>query len=94
MKHPTYAALLAQAGRSEARPHSPALKRLVVLVAEGQGRGHVRDDVDPHIAAAQAGWRRFVAYLALEPLVATSAVAPRGGTNPGSPPVGKTPPCA
>jgi AcrR family transcriptional regulator len=74
--HPTYAALLAQAGRSEARPLSPALARLVVLVAEGQGRGQVRDDVDPHIAAAQA-LVLMLAYLALEPLVATSA-APLG----------------
>jgi AcrR family transcriptional regulator len=81
VKHPTYAALLAQAGRSEARPLSPALKRLVVLVAEGQGRGHVRDDVDPHIAAAQA-LVLMLAYLALEPLVATSAVA-LGADEPG-----------
>ena len=36
--HATHAALLAQAGRSEVRPLGPALKRLVVLVAEGQGR--------------------------------------------------------
>jgi len=74
--HPTYAALLAQAGRSEARPLSPALARLVVLVAEGQGRGQVRDDVDPHIAAAQA-LVLMLAYLMLEPLVATTA-APLG----------------
>jgi len=79
--NPTYAALLAQAGRSEARPLSPALARLVVLVAEGQGRGHVRDDVDPHIAAAQA-LVLMLAYLALEPLVATSAAA-LGGDEPG-----------
>jgi AcrR family transcriptional regulator len=79
--HATHAALLAQAGRSEVRPLGPALKRLVVLVAEGQGRGHVRDDVDPHIAAAQA-LVLMLAYLALEPLVATSAVA-LGGDEPG-----------
>jgi AcrR family transcriptional regulator len=79
--HATHAALLAQAGRSEVRPLGPALKRLVVLVAEGQGRGQVRDDVDPHIAAAQA-LVLMLAYLALEPLVATSAVA-LGGDEPG-----------
>ena len=73
-RNPIHAALLAQAGRSEARPLTPALKRLVVLIAEGQGRGQVRDDVDPHVAAAQA-LVLMLAYLALEPLVAASAPA-------------------
>jgi len=45
-----------------------------VLIAEGQGRGQVRDDVDPHVAAAQA-LVLMLAYLALEPLVAASAPA-------------------
>jgi AcrR family transcriptional regulator len=79
-RNPTHAALLAQAGRSEARPLTPALNRLVVLVAEGQGRGQVRDDVDPHVAAAQA-LVLMLAYLALEPLVAVSAAA-LGGDEP------------
>src|SRR2546427_10428942 len=52
--HPDLVVLLTQAGRSEARPFAPAIKRLVVLLAEGQGWGEVRDDVDPHLAAAQA----------------------------------------
>src|SRR3989475_2077994 len=41
--HPDLVTLLTQAGRSEARPFAPAIKRLVVLLAEGQGRGQVRD---------------------------------------------------
>ncbi|PYO96191.1 MAG: hypothetical protein DMD61_14465 [Gemmatimonadetes bacterium] len=53
-EHPELVALLTQAGRSDARPFAPAIKRLVVLLAEGQGRGHVRDDLDPHLAAAQS----------------------------------------
>src|SRR5207245_390306 len=52
--HPDLVTLLTQAGRSDARPFAPAIKRLVILLAEGQGRGQVRDDVDPHLAAAQA----------------------------------------
>jgi hypothetical protein len=45
---------------------------LVVLLAEGQGLGDVRDDVDPHLAAAQA-LVLMVAYLSLEPLVVATA---------------------
>src|ERR1041385_7410640 len=41
--HPDPVTLLTQAGRSEARPFAPAIKRLVVLLAEGQGRGQGRD---------------------------------------------------
>jgi hypothetical protein len=48
------------------------IKRLVVLLAEGQGRGEVRDDVDPHLAAAQAVVL-MAAFLALAPLIAASA---------------------
>jgi len=33
---------------------APAIKRLVVLLAAGQGLAKMRDDVDPHLAAAQA----------------------------------------
>ncbi len=71
---------LGQAGRSDARPFAPAIKRLVVLLAEGQGRGQVRDDVDPHLAAAQA-LVLMVAYLGLESLIATSA-PPLGADEP------------
>ncbi len=78
--HPDLVALLSQAGRSDARPFAPAIKRLVVLLAEGQGRGHVRDDVDPHLAAAQA-LVLMVAYLGLESLIATSA-PPLGADEP------------
>ncbi|HKW40336.1 MAG TPA: TetR/AcrR family transcriptional regulator [Gemmatimonadales bacterium] len=79
--HPELAILLSQAGRSDARPFAPAIKRLVVLLAEGQGRGEVRDDLDPHLAAAQA-LVLMVAYLSLEPLIATSA-PPLGADEPG-----------
>ena len=41
-------------GWGSGTPFAPAIKRIVVLLAEGQGRGEVRDDVDPHVAAAQA----------------------------------------
>src|SRR5229473_2172070 len=78
--HPDLVALLSQAGRSDARPFAPAIKRLVVLLAEGQGRGQVRDDVDPHLAAAQA-LVLMVAYLGLESLIATSA-PPLGADEP------------
>ena len=78
--HPDLVALLTQAGRSDARPFAPAVKRLVVLLAEGQGRGQVRDDLDPHLAAAQA-LVLMVAYLGLESLIAMSA-APLGADEP------------
>ncbi|PYO76447.1 MAG: hypothetical protein DMD67_08465 [Gemmatimonadetes bacterium] len=79
-EHPELVALLTQAGRSDARPFAPAIKRLVVLLAEGQGRGHVRDDLDPHLAAAQA-LVLMVAYLGLESLIAMSA-PPLGADEP------------
>src|SRR2546426_7675814 len=72
--------LLAQAGRSDARPFAPAINRLVVLLAEGQGLGQVRDDLDPHLAAAQA-LVLMVGYLGLESLIAASA-APLGSDEP------------
>src|SRR5256884_9727678 len=52
--HPDLVTLLTQAGRSDARPFAPAIKRLVILLAEGQGRGQGGDDVDPHLAAGEA----------------------------------------
>jgi len=63
--HPDLVTLLTQAARSDARPFAPAIKRLVVLLAEGQG-------LDPHLAAAQA-LVLMVAYLGLESLIAMSA---------------------
>lgn len=77
---PDLVTLLMQAGRSDARPFAPAIKRLVVLLAEGQGRGQVRDDLDPHLAAAQA-LVLMVAYLGLESLIAVSA-PPLGADEP------------
>jgi AcrR family transcriptional regulator len=77
---PELATLLSQAERSDARPFSPAIKRLVVLLAEGQGLGEVRDDLDPHLAAAQA-LVLMVAYLPLESLIAASA-PPLGADEP------------
>ena len=44
----------------------------MVLLAEGQGLGQVRDDVDPHLTAAQA-LVLMIAYLGLESLIAASA---------------------
>ena len=70
--NPDLVTLLMQAGRSEARPLAPAIRRLVVLLAEGQGLGDVRDDLDPHLAATQA-LLLMIAYVGLEPLIATSA---------------------
>src|SRR6059036_978227 len=78
--HPDLVTLLTQAGRSDARPFAPAINRLVVLLAEGQGRGQVRDDLDPHVAAAQA-LILMVGYLRLESLSAASA-PPLGADEP------------
>ncbi|MGH7569100.1 MAG: TetR/AcrR family transcriptional regulator [Gemmatimonadales bacterium] len=72
-QHPDLVTLLTQAGRAEAGPFAPAIKRLVVLFAEGQGLGQVRDDVDPHLAAAQA-LVLMVGFLRLESLIAASAL--------------------
>jgi AcrR family transcriptional regulator len=70
--NPELVALLVQAGRSDIRPFAPAIRRLVVLLAEGQGLGEVRDDLDPHLAAAQV-LVLMIAYLGLEPLISASA---------------------
>jgi TetR/AcrR family transcriptional regulator len=78
--HPDLVTLLTQAGRSDARPFAPAINRLVVLLAEGQGHGQVRDDLDPHLAAAQA-LVLMVSYLGLESLIAVSA-PPLGADEP------------
>jgi TetR/AcrR family transcriptional regulator len=79
-RNPDLVMLLMQAGRSDARPFAPAIRRLVVLLAEGQGLGEVRDDLDPHLAAAQA-LVLMIAYLGLESLIATSA-RPLGSDEP------------
>ena len=70
-RNPQVVALLGQGSRSNAA-FAPAVKRLVVLLAEGQGLGQVRDDLDPHLAAAQA-LVLMVGYLAMEGVVAASA---------------------
>lgn len=72
--------MLTQAGRADSGPFAPAIKRLVVLFAEGQGLGQVRDDVDPHLAAAQS-LVLMVGYLKLESLLAASA-PPLGADEP------------
>jgi len=72
--NPELVTVLAQAGRSDARPFASAVSRLVVLLAEGQGLGEVRDDVDPHLVAAQA-LVLMIAYLGLESLIAATAPA-------------------
>ncbi|HEU5466862.1 MAG TPA: TetR/AcrR family transcriptional regulator [Gemmatimonadales bacterium] len=70
--HPELVALLTRSGRVDIAPFAPVVKRLVVLLAEGQGLGQVRDDVDPHLTAAQA-LVLMVGFLNLESVVAASA---------------------
>lgn len=70
-QHPQVVALLGQGTRS-GPAFAPAINRLVVLLAEGQGLGQVRDDVDPHLTAAQA-LTLMVGYLNMEALIASSA---------------------
>lgn len=74
-EHPQLVALLGQGAA-----FAPAIKRLVVLLAEGQGLGQVRDDLDPHLAAAQA-LMLMVGYLSMESVVAASA-RPLGADEP------------
>lgn len=70
--HPDLVALLAHAERLDGTPLAPPIRRIVVLLAEGQGLGMVRDDIDPHVAAAQA-LILMLGYLRLEPVIAASA---------------------
>jgi len=70
--HPELVALLTRSGRVDIAPFAPVVKRLVVLLAEGQGLGQVRDDVDPHLTAAQA-LVLMVGFLNLESMVSASA---------------------
>lgn len=77
--NPQIVTLLGQGSRSGGA-FAPAIKRLVVLLAEGQGLGQVRDDLDPHLAAAQA-LILMVGYLSMESVVAASA-RPLGADEP------------
>jgi AcrR family transcriptional regulator len=83
-RHPEIVALLGQGTRSGGgaggAAFAPAINRLVVLLAEGQGLGQVRDDLDPHLAAAQA-LILMVGYLSMETVIATSA-RPLGADEP------------
>jgi len=79
-RNPDLVNLITQASAAEARPLAPAIKRLVVLLAEGQGLGAVRDDLDPHVTAAQS-LILMLGYLRLESLIAASA-APLGADEP------------
>jgi TetR/AcrR family transcriptional regulator len=79
-RRPDLVALITQSGAAQARPFAPAIKRLVVLLAEGQGLGAVRGDLDPHLTAAQS-LVLMVGYLELEPLIAASA-PPLGADEP------------
>jgi hypothetical protein len=76
-RHPDLVSLLTYGTRIEAGVFAPAIKRLVVLLAEGQGLGQVRGDLDPHVAAAQA-LVLMLGYLRLEPMIAASAPALTG----------------
>jgi AcrR family transcriptional regulator len=78
-KNPQIVSLIGQGARSGVA-FQPAINRLVVLLAEGQGRGQVRDDVDPHLTAAQA-LILMVGYLSMEAVVAASA-RPLGADEP------------
>ena len=81
-RNPQIVALLGQGSRGSMGgfAFAPAIKRLVVLLAEGQGLGQVRDDVDPHLTAAQA-LMLMVGYLSMESVVAASA-RPLGADEP------------
>ena len=72
----TLVELLTGANAPALRAFGPAIDRLVILLAEGQGVGEVKDDIDPHITAAQA-LVLMLAYIRMEPLIALSA-APLG----------------
>ena len=80
--NPQIVALLGQGSRGSVggTAFAPAIKRLVVLLAEGQGLGQVRDDVDPHLTAAQA-LMLMVGYMNMESVVAASA-RPLGADEP------------
>lgn len=71
-RHPDLVSLLTHGSRIEEGVFAPAIKRLVVPLAEGQGLGQVRGDLDPHVAAAQA-LVLMLGYLRLEPVIAASA---------------------
>lgn len=75
-RRPELVALLSEGGRAPGAPFAPAIKRTVVLLAEGQGRGEVRDDVDPHVAAAQA-LVLMIGYLRHEGLIVADEPALR-----------------
>ena len=80
-QNPQVVALLGQGTRADGgAAFAPAINRLVVLLAEGQGLGKVRDDLDPHLAAAQA-LILMVGYLNMEAVVAASA-RPLGADEP------------
>ena len=79
-RHPDSVNLLIQTPRGEVASFAPAVKRMVVLIAEGQGLGQVRDEVDPHLVAAQA-LVLMVGYLKLEGVIAASA-PPLGADEP------------
>jgi TetR/AcrR family transcriptional regulator len=72
-RRPELVALLSHGGgRIESGGFTAAIRRVVVLLAEGQGRGEVRDDLDPHVAAAQA-LVLMIGYLRDEGVIAASA---------------------
>lgn len=78
-RNPQMVSLIGQGARTGVA-FQPVINRLVVLLAEGQGRGQVRDDVDPHLTAAQA-LMLMVGYLSMEAVVAASA-RPLGADEP------------
>lgn len=74
LSRPDLAILLGReaAARGDRSTLTPAVSRLVAAIAEGQGRGVFRDDVDPHLLATQT-LVLMLGYLQLEPVLAASA---------------------
>ena len=77
--HPQIVVLLGQGSRG-GTDFGPAIQRVVVRLADGLGLGQVRDDLDPHLTAAQA-LMLMVGYLNMESVVAASA-RPLGADEP------------
>jgi AcrR family transcriptional regulator len=71
---PDLVALLSReaAARGDRSTLTPAINRLVAVIAEGQGRGVFRDDIDPHLLASQT-LVLMMGYLQFEAVLAASA---------------------
>jgi len=72
---PHLVALLTREATAHGAPGTlaPAINRLVAVIAEGQGRGEFRHDLDPHLLAAQA-MVLILGFLQFDPVLAASAI--------------------